>query len=123
MLPSGGRHRRLRAVLGWEVTIVGQAVFKPDPDVRESGYRIGCIGAGMIMAKCHLAAYKQAGFQVLKSHEIPSVLVEAAFLSNKRENKLLRDSKWQKEFARLLAEGIHAYCRSMEESQGSASTR
>lgn len=38
--------------------------FKPDPDVRTRQYRIGCIGAGMIMAECHLAAYKEAGFNV-----------------------------------------------------------
>ncbi|QEI06869.1 Gfo/Idh/MocA family oxidoreductase [Pigmentiphaga aceris] len=36
----------------------------PDVTVRERGFRIGCIGAGMIMAECHLAAYKEAGFQV-----------------------------------------------------------
>ena len=38
--------------------------FQPDPPIRERGFRIGCIGAGMIMAECHLAAYKQAGFHV-----------------------------------------------------------
>jgi len=38
--------------------------FHPDVDVREKGYTIGCIGAGMIMAECHLAAYKMAGFKV-----------------------------------------------------------
>ena len=38
--------------------------FEPDPVVRERGFRIGCIGAGMIMAECHLAAYAQANFSV-----------------------------------------------------------
>ncbi len=38
--------------------------FKPDPDIRNRESRIGCIGAGMIMAECHLAAYAQAGFPV-----------------------------------------------------------
>ncbi|MBL0372783.1 Gfo/Idh/MocA family oxidoreductase [Rhizobium sp. KVB221] len=38
--------------------------FKPDVDVRVKEYRVGCIGAGMIMAECHLAAYKEAGFNV-----------------------------------------------------------
>ena len=36
--------------------------FEPDVKVRTRDYRIGCIGAGMIMAECHLAAYKEAGF-------------------------------------------------------------
>jgi predicted dehydrogenase len=40
------------------------AGFTPDPPVRSNGLRIGAIGAGMIMAECHLAAYRQAGFPV-----------------------------------------------------------
>ncbi len=39
--------------------------FEPDPPVRSRGLRIGCIGAGMIMANCHLAAYQLAGFEVV----------------------------------------------------------
>jgi predicted dehydrogenase len=39
--------------------------FAPDVKVRTKSYKIGCIGAGMIMAECHLAAYKQAGFPVV----------------------------------------------------------
>ena len=38
--------------------------FEPDVKVRAKDYKIGCIGAGMIMAECHLAAYKEAGFPV-----------------------------------------------------------
>jgi predicted dehydrogenase len=38
--------------------------FEPDVKIRTKKYKIGCIGAGMIMAECHLAAYKQAGFPV-----------------------------------------------------------
>lgn len=36
----------------------------PDPQVRCRDYRIGAIGAGMIMAECHLEAYRLAGFPV-----------------------------------------------------------
>ncbi len=39
--------------------------FLPDPAVRTNDLTIGCIGAGMIMAECHLAAYKEAGFKVV----------------------------------------------------------
>ena len=38
--------------------------FTPDPPIRSRDFRIGCIGAGMIMAECHLAAYKEGGFPV-----------------------------------------------------------
>ena len=39
--------------------------FEPDVTVRTRDLRIGCIGAGMIMAECHLAAYREAGFPVV----------------------------------------------------------
>src|SRR5215475_9546499 len=38
--------------------------FEPDAMTRVNEFRIGCIGAGMIMAECHLAAYKEARFPV-----------------------------------------------------------
>jgi N-acetylmuramoyl-L-alanine amidase len=60
---------------------------------------------------------KQAGFAVLKSPRIPSILVEAAFLSHKDENELLRDPGWQREFARRLADGIEAYVASVDTAE------
>ena len=39
--------------------------FAPDVTVRCKAYRIGCIGAGFIMADVHLAAYAEAGFPVV----------------------------------------------------------
>lgn len=39
--------------------------LQPDVVIRERGYRIGAIGAGMIMADVHLEAYRQAGFNVV----------------------------------------------------------
>ena len=44
--------------------MAGAKGFQPDVKVRTKKYKIGCIGAGMIMAECHLAAYKEAGFPV-----------------------------------------------------------
>ena len=38
--------------------------FVPDPPIRARDVPIGCVGAGMIMAECHLAAYREAGFPV-----------------------------------------------------------
>lgn len=39
--------------------------LQPDPEIRSRDYRIGAVGAGMIMAECHLEAYRQAGFPVV----------------------------------------------------------
>nr|WP_111300334.1 Gfo/Idh/MocA family oxidoreductase [Paracoccus saliphilus] len=38
--------------------------FQPDPEIRCRAYRIGAVGAGMIMAECHLEAYRLAEFAV-----------------------------------------------------------
>ena len=54
---------------------------------------------------------KQAGFAVLKCPRMPSILIEAAFLSHKKENELLRDPGWQREFARRVVDGIESYVR------------
>lgn len=54
---------------------------------------------------------KQAGFVVLKAPEIPSVLVETAFISNPREASMLKDSQFQSKVAELLAEGVQAYMK------------
>ena len=39
--------------------------FAPDPEVRCRDYKIGAVGAGMIMAECHLEAYRLAGLPVV----------------------------------------------------------
>ncbi|MDZ4806105.1 MAG: N-acetylmuramoyl-L-alanine amidase [Candidatus Eisenbacteria bacterium] len=49
---------------------------------------------------------KQAGFLVLKSPQIPSILVETAFITNAREAALLRSGTFQTGFSRRVADGI-----------------
>ena len=52
---------------------------------------------------------QQAGFLVLKSAHFPSVLVETAFLTNAREERLLGDAAYQEKLARSMLEGIKGY--------------
>lgn len=52
---------------------------------------------------------QQAGFLVLKSPDIPSVLVETAFISNPHEEKLLRKASYQDELASSIFDGVHSY--------------
>jgi len=52
---------------------------------------------------------QQAGFMVLKAPDIPSVLVETAFISNPQEERLLRDPKHQERFAKSIMAGIRGY--------------
>lgn len=52
---------------------------------------------------------QQAGFMVLKSPDIPSVLVETAFISNPEEERLLGDSDYQDKLASSIFEGVRSY--------------
>ncbi len=51
----------------------------------------------------------QAGFVVLKSPDIPSILVETAFISNPKEERGLRDPGHQARLAQSIMRGIDAY--------------
>ncbi|WP_337065141.1 N-acetylmuramoyl-L-alanine amidase AmiC [Rouxiella badensis] len=59
----------------------------------------------------HLHKHKvdQAGFAVLKAPDIPSILVETAFISNISEERKLRTSHFQQQVAESILAGINAY--------------
>ena len=61
------------------------------------------------LGKTHKSSVQQAGFMVLKSPDIPSVLVETAFISNPGEEKKLRSSSHQNKLARAMLKGIRNY--------------
>lgn len=57
----------------------------------------------------HKKQVEMAGFVVLKSPDVPSILVETAFLSNRKEEKKLRTKAHQKRLARAILTGIKRY--------------
>jgi N-acetylmuramoyl-L-alanine amidase len=61
------------------------------------------------LAKLHKGSVEQAGFAVLKAPDIPSVLVETAFISNPQEEERLRDPAYQVKMADALLTGIQGY--------------
>ena len=70
------------------------------------GSLLGEIGG---MARLHKSKVEQAGFAVLKAPDIPSVLVETAFISNPEEEAKLRSSVYQEQLADALMRGIRNY--------------
>lgn len=62
-----------------------------------------------IGARLHKNAVEQAGFAVLKAPDIPSVLVETAFISNPEEEANLRSTSYQENLADALMRGIQRY--------------
>ena len=59
--------------------------------------------------RLHKPRVEQAGFAVLKAPDIPSILVETAFISNPEEEARLRDDGYQEQMARALLIGIKRY--------------
>lgn len=59
--------------------------------------------------RLHKPQVEQAGFAVLKAPDIPSILVETAFISNPEEEAKLTDERYQDQMAEALARGIRRY--------------
>ena len=57
----------------------------------------------------HKGRVDQAGFAVLKAPDIPSILVETAFISNPAEERKLRTARFQQQIAEAILGGIKAY--------------
>lgn len=61
------------------------------------------------ITKMHRRTVQQAGFLVLKSPDLPSILVETAFISNPSEERKLRDKNYQGRLANSILAGIRDY--------------
>ncbi|WP_442201209.1 N-acetylmuramoyl-L-alanine amidase [Rhizobium sp. RAF56] len=53
--------------------------------------------------------HRHAGFQVLRAPDVPSILLELGFLSNKEDEKLLLDEKWREKMVDRLTEAVRQY--------------
>jgi N-acetylmuramoyl-L-alanine amidase len=62
-----------------------------------------------VVPKLHSKRVQQAGFLVLKNPDIPSILVETAFISNPQEEALLKDGKHQDKLTAAIVSGVKGY--------------
>ena len=90
----------LRAMLDMSTTAQIKDSLRIGREVLE---RIGKVGA------LHKRSVEQAGFAVLKAPDIPSILVETAFISNPEEEAKLRDEGYQRQLVEALHTGIRRY--------------
>lgn len=72
------------------------------------------LGTGVLselgkVSTLHKKRVEQAGFAVLKAPDIPSILVETAFISNPSEEKLLRSPAHQDKLSKAILAGIQGY--------------
>jgi N-acetylmuramoyl-L-alanine amidase len=66
-------------------------------------------GSMRTMGKTHKSHVEHANFMVLKSPDVPSILVETAFISNLSEEKRLKNPAWQRKTAKAISDGIQNY--------------
>jgi len=69
-------------------------------------YLLGELGA---VNTLHKSQVEQAGFAVLKAPDIPSALIETAFISNPEEERRLKDEAYQEKLAEAIVRGIRQY--------------
>ncbi len=53
--------------------------------------------------------HRYAGFRVLQAPDVPSVLIELGYLSNRDDEEMLNDEDWQEKTAKLLAQSVVKY--------------
>jgi N-acetylmuramoyl-L-alanine amidase len=68
--------------------------------------------------KMHRVPRQSAGFSVLKSPDIPSVLIELGFLSSARDLARLSDEKWRARMAEAIRDGIMIWAQEDQALQG-----
>jgi N-acetylmuramoyl-L-alanine amidase len=66
-----------------------------------------------LVGKTHKKKVEHANFLVLKSPDVPSVLVETAFISNPDDERRLRDKSYQRKLASAITRGIHEHFTAM----------
>ena len=90
----------LRAMLDMSTTAQIKDSLKLGSEVLSQIGRVG---------RLHKPRVEQAGFVVLKAPDVPSILVETAFISNPEEEARLRDPAYQTKLVEALATGIARY--------------
>jgi len=109
--------------------VLGGAIARPsiakDPNLNQilldlmqnnsmkESFRFADLFLGNMKSVNHLkySHYRQANFLVLKAPDIPSVLVEIAFITNKEDERLLNQDDFQETFAKALTTTIKKYFR------------
>ena len=69
--------------------------------------------AGEVTQKSH----RFAGFRVLKAPDVPSVLIELGYLSNRQDESVMTTSRWRKRMAQSIARAVDGYFRQHRSDQ------
>jgi len=97
-----GSHNRQVAQVLLELSTTAQI----NDSIKVGGNVLSEIGK---INRLHKKSVERAGFAVLKAPDIPSILVEMAFISNPEEERLLRSAAHQERIAQAMLAGINGY--------------
>jgi N-acetylmuramoyl-L-alanine amidase len=73
--------------------------------------------------RLHKKPLKSAGFVVLKAPDVPSVLVELGYMTNKQDLKLLTSEAWRAKAVQSIVQGVDAFFRTRMAGAEAASRR
>lgn len=88
-------------------TLIDLSQAVTNDDSRRLGHAVLTEMSGI--NRLHKSQVEQAGFAVLKAPDIPSILIETAFISNPEEEKRLNDVAYQDKMANAIVTGIQRY--------------
>lgn len=111
-LTLGGKDHQLRSVL---LDLSQSASLETSMEVADA-----VLNALRSIGPLHFNRIQQAGFMVLKSPDIPSLLVETAFISNPEEEQRLRNAAFRRKLAGAIRDGIMTYFDDRELQRTSA---
>ena len=87
-----------------------------DTRARSTGFSDLIVREGQGHIRFHADPQREAAFVVLKSLDLPSVLVEAGYISNPDDVRALTDRVWRQGFAKTLASAIEIYLARQEDA-------
>jgi len=85
---------------------------------RESAELAEALDAAFSRAGCRVRSTRSAGYRVLRLAEMPAVLIELGFLTNRSEERLLKSSWYQRRLAQAIADGIESFRRRLAQTRG-----
>jgi len=95
-------HDELVAKVLWDISMDASR----SASIEAGSHLLSALGA---VTRLHKERVEQAGFLVLKSPDVPSILVETGFISNPGDARRLKTNRYQDQLADALAEGIRSY--------------
>jgi N-acetylmuramoyl-L-alanine amidase len=106
-----------------EVLDILQDLTLRETRVFSHGFATRLVGELESVARLNKNPYRQAGFRVLRAHDVPSVLVELGYLTSRKDFDLITSEEWRERAAAAMTTAIDRFFATRLANQGSAKAR